>query len=107
MSIKIREEMTESKFSVVDKIKEKIRIFANDIAISLLRSLKPCIQLSDLICTAIYYGNLEIVKFLELEGCNLNEVPKLFKIKETNKEEYYQYKDTPYIILASSRGNLY
>ncbi len=93
--------------AIIGAIKGWIKTFNNDTAKLFIGKPKSTPRFPELMHAAVFYGNLEIVKHLESEGCSLTAVPKSLKQESDKLDECaVQYKETPYIILAAIKGHL-
>ena len=69
---------------LMSSIKAWIKKPMNDIAKALIGNAKSNPRFPELMHAAVFYGNLEIVKFLEAQGCSLSSVPKSIPVPEND-----------------------
>jgi len=94
--------------SILTAIKNWIKTFNNDTAKMFLNKPRISQKMPELMQAACFYGNLEMFEFLESQGCSLTNIPKLIKSESDKPDEcLINYRETPYMILAATRGFLY
>ena len=96
-----------SMAAIINAIRGWIRTFNNDTARLFIGKPKSTPRFPELMHAAVFYGNLDMIKYLESEGCSLTAVPRTLK-QDTEKPDecVIQYKETPYILVAAARGHL-
>jgi len=93
--------------ALTNGIRNMIMAANNERAKPLIKSMNLKLQIQEFMCISVFYGNLDMIKFLEEEGGNLKDVPKMLKPEGDNTDEaIMNYRETPYLILAASRGHL-
>lgn len=94
---------------LLSTIKNWIKAKNNDIVKALIGYPKSTPRFPELMHASVFYGNLEMVKHLESQGCSLTAVPKTIANQENEKPDEcaVKYRETPYLILAASKGHVY
>ena len=106
--MKGKEEVPSPLTNYWSAIRGLIKAGNNDFSKMLIGNPKSSQRFPELVHASVYYGNLEMLKNLEAQGCSLTSVPKTLKPEGEKPDEcVLQYKETPYLILAASRGHLY
>lgn len=88
-------------------IRNMIMAANNESAKLLMKNMNLTLRMQEFMYISVFYGNLDMVQFLEAEGGSLTNVPKSLKPEgDKTDEAINNYREAPYLILAATRGHL-
>jgi hypothetical protein len=93
--------------TLTNGIRTMIMVGNNEGAEMIMKNMNLTLRVQEFMYISVFYGNLEMIKFLEEEGGSLKDVPKTLKPEgDKTDEAIMNYREIPYLILAASRGHL-
>jgi len=107
--MKPKKETRNGMTTLLSSIKENIKKKTDFALVPFIQSAQFKPYLPEFMQAAVFYRNLDMIKTLINNGCNLSEMPIPPPKDDTEQahESLVDYRPTPHIIFAACKGYMY